>query len=69
MAGTGLVITFKPKIGEEQAGILRVEQGAFDNGKWKPGRRLNGDEDHKGRHLRISVGQYDIQKIKLYHYK
>jgi beta-galactosidase GanA len=69
VAGTGLVITFKPKIGEGQAGILRVEEGAFDNGKWKSRRRLNGDEDHQGRHLRISVDQYDIQKIKLYQYK
>lgn len=31
-------------------------------------RRLNGDQTHQGRHVRIPVGQYDIQHFKLYRY-
>jgi hypothetical protein len=52
-----------------RAGILSVEEGRFVNGKWQPGRRMNGDQDHQGRHLRIPEGEYSIQRIKLYTYK
>jgi hypothetical protein len=69
VGGTGLVISFKPIKQGERAGILQVDEGVFVNGKWQPGRRLNGDEDHQGRHLRIPVGEYGIQRIKLYNYK
>jgi len=69
VAGTGIVISFKPRAEGLQAGILRVDEGSFVNGQWKPVRRLNGDEDHQGRHLRIPFGESGIQKIKLYSYK
>ncbi|GGB23565.1 beta-galactosidase [Mucilaginibacter rubeus] len=69
VAGTGLVISFKPVKDGLRAGILQVDEGIFVNGKWQPGRRLNGDEDHQGRHLRIPLGEYGIQRIKLYNYK
>ena len=32
-------------------------------------RRLNGDQDHQGRHVRISVGEFSILHVKLYEYK
>lgn len=69
VGGTGLVISFKPVKDGGRAGILQVDEGVFVNGKWQPERRLNGDEDHQGRHLRIPVGEYGIQRIKLYSYK
>ncbi|WPU99645.1 DUF5597 domain-containing protein [Mucilaginibacter sp. cycad4] len=69
VGGTGLVISFKPVKAGVRAGILQVDEGVFINGKWRPGRRLNGDEDHQGRHLRIPVGEYGIQRIKLYNYR
>lgn len=69
VGGTGLVISFKPIKQGERAGILQVDEGVFVNEKWQPGRRLNGDEDHQGRHLRIPVGEYWIQRIRLYNYK
>ena len=68
VGGTGVVITFKSKNGM-QAGILRVDEGKFVNAVWKPGRRMNGDEDHQGRHLRIDANSYAIQRIKLYQYQ
>ena len=51
------------------AGILKTDQGKFEDEKWKTIRHFNGDQTHQGRHLRISVGDYEIQKIKLYTYK
>lgn len=32
-------------------------------------RRLNGDEDHQGRHVRIGVDNFQILHVKLYEYK
>jgi len=32
-------------------------------------RRLNGDQDHQGRHVRIPIGQFSILHVKLYEYK
>jgi hypothetical protein len=69
VGGTGIVISFKPKTEGAHAGILNIEEGSFGSGRWKPDRRLNGDEDHQGRHLRIPVSEYAIQRIKLYQYK
>ena len=69
-AGTGTTITFET--GSEAAGlvgILSVEEGRFVNGQWQPGRRLNGDQTHQGRHLRLPTGKFGIQRIKLYRYR
>jgi hypothetical protein len=48
---------------------LSIDEGKFENGKWLPGRRMNGDQDHQGRHVRISVDEWNIQRVKLYQYK
>ncbi len=32
-------------------------------------RRLNGDQDHQGRHVRISVDDFKVLHVKLYEYK
>ena len=50
-------------------GIASMEEGTFVNGQWVAGRRLNGDEDHQGRHLYLPGAAYGIQKVKLYTYK
>lgn len=69
VAGTGIVMTFtSDKPDAPVAGILRIDEGTYLNGKWVPGRRLNGDQDHQGRHLRIPVGEYGSQKLTLYRY-
>ncbi|MVN76724.1 mannonate dehydratase [Hymenobacter sp. HMF4947] len=68
VVGTGLVITCEPTAAGKKAGYLRIDEGHFINGVWTPGRRLNGDQDHQGRHIRIELGEYDIQHVKLYTY-
>ncbi|WJS96754.1 DUF5597 domain-containing protein [Flavobacterium johnsoniae] len=69
IAGSGIVVTFKPLKENLNAGILKTDQGRFENNIWKTIRHFNGDQTHQGRHLRISVGDYEIQKIKLYSYE
>jgi len=69
-AGTGIVVTFSSDEPDHPlAGILNIEEGRFVNGKWLPGRRMNGDQSHQGRHLRFPVGEYGIQKLRLYRYR
>jgi mannonate dehydratase len=70
VGGTGIVITFATSDKTlPLAGILEAEEGVYRNGKWMPGRRLNGDQTHQGRHIRIPLGTWGIQRIKLYRYK
>jgi len=70
IAGSGVVVTFKPlKNTSLNAGILKTDQGKFENGLWKTVRHFNGDQTHQGRHLRIAVGDYEIQKLRLYTYE
>jgi len=69
-AGTGLTVTFDTdKPGDPLVGILSVDEGQYANGEWLPGRRLNGDQTHQGRHLRLPPGRFGIQRIKLYRYR
>ena len=67
IAGNGIIATFAPDPPiAGVSGIERIEEGSFQSDKWSPGRRLNGDENHQGRHLRLPVGSFGIQKIWLY---
>src|SRR4029077_3339307 len=52
------------------AGIDSDWEGTFDAaGTWIPGRALNGDQTHQGRHLRLAPGQFQIQRVRLYQYR
>jgi hypothetical protein len=70
IAGEGVVITFEAAAAPEntKVGILHAEEGVFKNGSWRPGRLLNGDQTHQGRHIRIPAGEYAIQRFALYTY-
>jgi len=70
LAGSGVVVTFQPASDEGAiAGIATMEEGTFVDGKWVAGRRMNGDQDHQGRHMHLPGGSYGIQKVRLYTYK
>ena len=70
IAGSGIVITFTSKKNPaHRVGILKNEEGHFDNGSWKVYRHLNGDQTHQGRHIRIFLGDYAIQRVTLYPYQ
>lgn len=67
VAGTGVVATFKANNGKT-AGILSVDELKVKDGELVDGMRLNGDQNHQGRHLRIPEGNFSIQRVKLYAY-
>jgi beta-galactosidase GanA len=70
VAGNGIVVTFTSNLADAPlAGIAYIDEGKYIDGQWTPGRRMNGDQSHQGRHLRFAVGECGIQKLKLYAYK
>jgi beta-galactosidase GanA len=71
VAGQGMIVTFRA-VGEGPplAGIDSAWEGTFDaQGAWVPGRRLNGDQTHQGRHLRLPSGPFQIQRVRLFRYR
>lgn len=69
IGGSGVVATFKNwRHRQKTTGILKNEEGNFNNGKWQIHRHLNGDQTHQGRHIRISHNDYSIQRLELYDY-
>ena len=71
VAGRGLTVSFVPNHPGENpiVGIAKAEDGWFVDGRWRPGRRLNGDEILSGKGLRLRGDYYMIQRVKLYRYK
>ncbi len=52
-----------------RCGIGSVDEvKVLPDGGFEYVRRLNGDQDHQGRHVRISVGDYKVLHVKLYEY-
>jgi hypothetical protein len=50
-------------------GIVSVDEVNIDkNGKMQYLHRLNGDQDHQGRHVRIACGDWKILHVRLYDY-
>jgi len=70
VAGSGLIVTFRSLDSERpHAGILSIDEGGYEKGVWKAGRRLNGDQSHQGRHVRQPYGDFGIQRVTLYQYR
>ena len=74
--GSGVVITYTDakagetwKQGDTRIGLAKCESVNISDGIMRIRRHLNGDQTHQGRHVRIPVGQYDIQHFRLYRYK
>lgn len=67
-AGQGVTITMAPAAGPGRIGIDRVRQMRAEQGAWREGRWLNGDETHQGRHVGLAPGEYGIQKLRVYRF-
>lgn len=56
--------------GNERIGIISCDEVDINpDGSFKVIRRLNGDETHQGRHVRIGIDDYKTLHVKLYRYK
>jgi len=64
--GTACVATMKPSNGKGRVGIMSIDE--VKDASMAKLRRLNGDEDHQGRHLRIPFASTGAQLLKIYRY-
>jgi beta-galactosidase GanA len=73
VAGKALDVFFTPKDSSMRVAVDAVDEGTFEEGKWIPRRRLNGDEVHastwSGTGVKLPNQQFSIQRISLYRYK
>ncbi|MBN1415619.1 MAG: DUF5597 domain-containing protein [Bacteroidales bacterium] len=70
VAGSGIIVTFESALADNMnVGIGSIDEGRFEKGKWIPGSRLNGDQSHQGRHMRLPNNRFSIQRVKLYRYQ
>lgn len=67
VAGSGVTLTFSDT-GQERVGMEQVVEGKYENGEFVPGKWLNGDQTHQGRHLRLLPDKWGVQRLKLYKY-
>ena len=67
--GRNLAVNFYSTNDSENVGIGTDEEGVYENGRWVPGRRLNGDEVFEWRTLHLRDDKYSIQHVKLYRYR
>jgi len=66
ISGTGIVATFENTDKGKVTNLLSVDEIYINAGGKKIERRLNGDEDHQGRHVKILSGDWQIQRVRLY---
>jgi hypothetical protein len=68
--GKGFRVSFSPASSSAlQVGIAAVDEGAIEDGKWIPGRRLNGDENDQGKAWRFDPRQVRTEKVSLYRFE
>jgi len=69
IGGTSVVCTFRNvKDKEYTIGILSADVSTKTEAGWHF-KRLNGDQTHQGRHMRMGSGEWQIQRVRLYDYK
>ena len=66
VAGTGFVATFSNTDPGKVTNIGSCDEVQYIDGREVLGRRMNGDQDHQGRHVRFSTDEWGIQKLRLY---
>jgi len=70
IVGRSMGVYFEPATDPAQSvGLAVVEEGQYVDGRWVPGRRLNGDETPEWKALSFGGDRYTIQKVKLYRYR
>ncbi len=68
-AGKGFRVKITPRFPNQfHLGFASIDEGKFEDGKWIPGRRLNGDETDQGAYWRFDSRSLHIEKATLYRF-
>lgn len=69
LAGKGILVTFACSDSAGGiAGIAEIDEMFPDGGLLTRGRRLNGDQNHQGRHVHLTSDGFSVQRVRLYRY-
>ena len=69
-AGVGFRVSFTTASPDSpHVGLASVDEGKFQDSKWIPGRRLNGDENDQGNYWRFDQWQLKIEKAAVYRFQ
>jgi beta-galactosidase GanA len=63
------VLITEPALSPFQLGYASIDEGIYEDGKWTPGRRLNGDENDQGNYWRFDASAIKIERAVLYRYR
>jgi beta-galactosidase GanA len=66
VAGNGFVASFSNTDTGKVTNIASCDEVKYVDGREVLGRRMNGDQDHQGRHVRFATEEWGIQKVRLY---
>lgn len=67
--GRGFHVWFTPLGSDKRVvGIGTIDEGEFVDGKWVPGRRLNGDENGQGNAWSFDGGKVGVERVHLYQF-
>jgi hypothetical protein len=50
-------------------GFASIDEGTYEDGRWTPGRRLNGDENDQGSYWRLDSRSIKIEKALHYRHE
>ncbi|KAA6455864.1 glycoside hydrolase family 42 [Acidobacteria bacterium AB60] len=68
--GRGFKVTLRAEHeADRPVGIGAVDEGWMEEGKWVPGRRLNGDENDQGQSWRFDSRGVHLEKVSLYRFE
>jgi beta-galactosidase GanA len=66
--GSGFRVAFHTS-GSQRVGIVAVDEGEYEAGRWIAGRRLNGDESAQGQSWRFPDQRVGVQRCVVYRYE
>ncbi|MGC2357887.1 MAG: DUF5597 domain-containing protein [Candidatus Acidiferrum sp.] len=68
--GKGFRVLITPRSSSPfKLGYASIDEGTYVDGRWIPGRRLNGDENDQGSYWRFDSRALKIEKAVLYRYE
>ncbi len=69
-AGKGFRVLITPRSPSAfKLGYASIDEGTYQDGQWKAGRRLNGDENDQGSYWRFDSRSVKVEKAVVYRYE
>ena len=67
-AGRGFRVLVTSRTPGTHVGIAAIDEGTYQDNKWVPGRRLNGDENDQGNYWRFDQRMLHVERASFYRF-